>query len=296
MPNCFVLTKGLENISRPITAKGLANSHSGWKSLDDLEWDECSSSRHIVSCTTLPAFSAQIYLSGICSSTLDIAKKFNEENILKEWDSILALKQENGRGQLRREWDSPEGNIYAAVNLPVDGFFAKELGSLMIGYLLSSALKELGYNARIKWPNDILIDDSKICGILLEERAGTLVAGIGLNVHSSPPDSMLRSEWAVPAGSLCKKEQTLPILQVWQALVDSMHFCYNARVVHYTTAELVSSVEKQLAWLGREVCVHGSGLLNQSGRVMGISHDGGLRIHQSDGEKTLHSGSISLRS
>ena len=296
MNNCLLLSEGLDTVSQPITLNEFSSSHHGWAGITDLDWDECNLGKFIFNCASLPAYPSRIFLSGTCTSSLDIARKFNEERLLNEWDSILALKQKSGRGQLRREWDSPEGNIYGAINLPVAGFFSNELGSLAIGFLLSSALAELGYKARIKWPNDILIDDYKVGGILLEERAGALVAGIGLNVHSCPPPAKLRNEWAVPAGCLCKKEQTLPILQMWQTLVDSMHFCYNARVVHYTTAELISSVEKQLAWLGREVWIHGSDLKNQSGRVTGISQDGGLRILQKDGEKTLHSGSISLRS
>ena len=296
MHNCFVLNDPISDIATGITAEQFSATHSGWASLTDQKWSKGSCSSFAADCCHLPNFPARIYLCGECSSTLDIAKVFNEQQLLNEWDSILGLRQNSGRGQLRREWNSPEGNLYAAIRLPATGFFANELGSLVIGYLLTKALQQLGYNAHIKWPNDILIDNTKIGGILLEERAGVLVAGIGLNVHSSPPDTCLRSEWAVPANSLCKKGQCLPLLQVWQTLVDHIHFCYNAQVVRYTTAKLISSVEKQLAWLGREVWIHGSDLVNRSGRVMGISQQGGLSILQSDGEKTLYSGSISLRS
>lgn len=294
MHTCFILHDEIPDIVSGITPEKMVDSHSGWNSLEDQSWKKSCLGNLAMHSSDLPYFPANIYLCGACSSTLDVARVFNEKQLLGEWDSILGLRQQSGRGQLRRAWDSPEGNIYAAMRLPSTGFFANELGSLAIGFLLASALQQLNYNAQIKWPNDILVDDKKVGGILLEERAGILMAGIGLNVHSHPATELLRNEWAVPASSLCKKEQTLPILQMWQTLVDYMHFCYNARVVQYTTAKLISSVEKQLAWLGREVWIQGSDLINRSGRIMGISQDGGLRIRQSGGERIIHSGSISL--
>jgi len=294
MPNCFIINQPISDICSETTPTQIAASHVGWESLQDRTWHPALQNKISFWATDLTPFPAQLYLCGSCSSTLDLARFFNENQLLNEWDSILGQNQQSGRGQLRREWSSPEGNIYAALRLPSTGFFANELGSLVIGFLLAEALRELGFNARIKWPNDILVDDKKVGGILLEERAGKLMAGIGINVHSHPPAELLRNEWAVPAGCLCKKEQALPILQVWQTLVDYMHFCYNAQVVQYTTAKLISSVEKQLAWLGREVWIHGSDLINRSGRIMGISEDGGLRIRQTDGEKIIHTGSISL--
>lgn len=294
MHTCFVLHDQIPDIVSGTTPEQIAMTHAGWKSLESLPWDKSSRGNLAMHRSELPYFPADIHLCGICSSTLDVARVFNEKHLLEEWDSILCSRQQSGRGQLRREWASPEGNIYAAMRLPSTGFFANELGSLVIGFLLVGALQKLGHNAHIKWPNDILVDDKKVGGILLEERAGILMAGIGLNVHSHPPTELLRNEWAVSASCLCKKEQTLPILQMWQTLVDCMHFCYNAQVVQYTTAKLISSVEKQLAWLGREVWIHGSDLNNRSGRIMGISQDGGLRLRQSDGERIIYSGSISL--
>lgn len=295
MHTCFVLHDQLPDITLKTTPEELATAHAGWSTLADKEWSESCLDDLAVFRSELPHFSSDIHICGECSSTLDVARALTERNLLCEWDSILGLRQKSGRGQLRRAWNSPEGNIYAALRLPMTGFFANELGALVMGFLLADALQQLGYNARIKWPNDILVDSKKIGGILLEERGGVLTAGIGINLHSHPPQEDLRTEWAAPAGCLCKNEQTLPILQVWQTLVDHMHFCYNAQVVQYTTEKLISSVEKQLAWLGREVWIHGSDLVNRSGKLMGISQDGGLRIRQQDGEKVIHSGSISLR-
>ncbi|WP_051176884.1 biotin--[acetyl-CoA-carboxylase] ligase [Halodesulfovibrio aestuarii] len=294
MHTCFVLHNEIPDVVSGITPEEMANSHICWESLKKQSWEKSCFGNLSMHSSILPYFPANIYLCGECSSALDVARILHEKELLEEWDSVLALRQQSGRGQLRRAWDSPEGNIYAAMRLPSTGFFANELGSLVIGLLLASALQKLDYNAHIKWPNDILVDDKKIGGILLEERSGVLVAGIGLNVHSHPPTERLRNEWAVPADCLCKKEQPVPVLQLWQTLVDYMHFCYNSLVVQYTTAKLISSVEKQLAWLGRNVWIHGSDLINRSGRIMGISQDGGLRIRQKNGEKIIHSGSISL--
>jgi len=100
---------------------------------------------------------------------------------------VLAAEQESGRGQYGRSWQCPGG---AGVLMSVLLFPPAPLrrAPLLTAWAAVSVCeflqKTTGLEARIKWPNDILIWGQKVCGILIEQARGT-VAGIGLNVNQS---------------------------------------------------------------------------------------------------------------
>ncbi len=106
---------------------------------------------------------------------------------------IRAVQQTGGKGRLGRQWVSPVGNLYASLLL-VDAATqdrAPELG-FVAGVALASTLSRfLGPEARIKWPNDIVVGGAKLAGILLEAtqtRWGgfACVIGVGVNCASHP--------------------------------------------------------------------------------------------------------------
>ncbi|MFP4174510.1 MAG: biotin--[acetyl-CoA-carboxylase] ligase, partial [Halobacteriales archaeon] len=105
---------------------------------------------------------------------------------------VLADKQEGGRGRRRREWSSPSGGVWTSVVLRPD-FAPREasLVTLAASVAVTRAVESTGVDATIKWPNDILIDGDKLCGILVEmqadaERIAHAVVGIGLNANAAP--------------------------------------------------------------------------------------------------------------
>ena len=71
--------------------------------------------------------------------------------------------------------------------------FAGSAASTVTGAMLAATLGKLGFAVRLKWPNDLVVQDgdapAKVAGILLEERAGVLLAGIGINVAWAPRQS-----------------------------------------------------------------------------------------------------------
>lgn len=111
---------------------------------------------------------------------------------------VVANAQTEGRGRNGRVWSSPPGNLYASLLLidPAPPNRAAELG-FVAGVALIHALREILCDNRrlaIKWPNDILYDGAKLCGILLEsanlpDGRFACVAGIGVNCSSHPQDT-----------------------------------------------------------------------------------------------------------
>ena len=154
------------------------------------------------------ALPAPVWCYGRVGSVLDVAHAAPTD---APWTSLLAAEQSAGRGQLRRRWRSPRGNVYAAVRLPLSDGAALWRGSAaspLMGALLVTALRAAGFDVCLKWPNDLVAQPQaggevrKVGGILLEERGGTLWAGVGLNVRHAPDAALLRADHALPAGSL----------------------------------------------------------------------------------------------
>lgn len=235
---------------------------------------------------------------GSGDSSLDVARIFAEAGLLMPFASVLAVTQRSGRGQMRRQWLSPPGNIYAALLWPRGAGALGTMAPVVTGACVVEALGEQGLAARLKWPNDVLLDQRKVAGILLEERDDHLLAGIGLNLASAPDAALLRRDHAAPAGAL-SDFVTLPgVVTLWTELVKSVQTCYRLCVALSGSRELSRFLEHRLAWLGQEVLVRESASDGFRARIVGLVEDGGLRLRQIDSgpgqDLTLHSGSISL--
>ena len=115
---------------------------------------------------------------------------------LADGQIVLAKTQTAGRGRLKRVWLSQKGGLYFSLVVKPQNFKIDFLGSLTQAMALSvcKTLQELGAKAVLKWPNDILCENKKICGILSQAvfKEGTLagvVIGVGVNIAQSKIDS-----------------------------------------------------------------------------------------------------------
>ncbi len=281
---------------QPLVPEALAAAHPLWQK-DVQHWesgvDVDIGGAHAY-CVPPKTTCGPVFVSGETTSSLDIAHALHSARLLPEWGSVLAVSQRSGRGQMRRCWVSPAGNIYAALRLPAKAPFSDSLYSLVCGYIFVRALESLGFYARIKWPNDILLEQGKVAGILLEDRAGALFAGIGINVAQAPADSMLRDQAATPACTLAQQGLDIGLFSLWQQLVDHAFFCYYDEVLRFNADGLISRLEGYLAWVGRVVTVRGSDFGGCPGRLVGLSHDGALRVLLSGREQVFQSCSLSL--
>ena len=105
---------------------------------------------------------------------------------LPSFTAVLTLDQTAGRGRLDRSWVAPPGTALA-LSVLVRGALAHPLASwlpLLVGVTLAEALDEVAPGrVQVKWPNDLLLDDRKVCGILVEVApGGDAVVGSGLNL------------------------------------------------------------------------------------------------------------------
>jgi BirA family biotin operon repressor/biotin-[acetyl-CoA-carboxylase] ligase len=126
------------------------------------------------------------------SSTMDVAKEMARKGC-PGFTVVIAGRQSRGRGRLRRSWHSEDGGLYFTMvlrpTLPaVYGPRLNFLASLVLARVLRA---EYGLAAGLKWPNDILVDGRKLCGLLAEmetegEQVSFVNIGLGVNVNNRP--------------------------------------------------------------------------------------------------------------
>lgn len=236
---------------------------------------------------------------GTVSSALDVALRLSSARKLAEWDSVLVKKQTIGRGQLRRTWYSPEGNIYAALRMPSSPIFASQAAAPAMGCLLATAMGEIGLPVKIKWPNDIVYVDQgaplKIAGILLEERAGIVLAGLGINVRKAPEAELMRKERALDASCLEKVSPGLvhrydSLELLWQSLVKCIFSIYTTQKFLLNWQKLA---ENFLLWRHQTVVIRDSNH-EVRGMLKGLSPSGELLLVSNGINQLCHSGSLAL--
>lgn len=193
----------------------------------------------------------------------------------------VADRQTAGRGRLGRTWFSAPG---------LGLWFTVALEGLDEGLSCAAALAVRDALAprvplRIKWPNDLLCNGKKVCGILVEHRAGRTALGIGLNVHHQSAD--FPEELRAKAGSLQSEaggnwDRAAVLRDVLTALDRTIMLLREGRFaeVHRIWAEACGLVGRRIRSGGVE------------GRVVRIDTRGALVVEGSGMQQILHSGDI----
>jgi BirA family biotin operon repressor/biotin-[acetyl-CoA-carboxylase] ligase len=138
-----------------------------------------------------PSLEQSIHYFPEIGSTMDIARELATKGA-GEGTIVIAEVQAQGRGRLSREWLSPKGGIYFTLILrpKINPAYAPRI-NLMASVAVATTIRKLyGLKAELKWPNDVLIEGRKVCGILAEMDAETDVInfinlGIGINANTS---------------------------------------------------------------------------------------------------------------
>lgn len=206
---------------------------------------------------------------------------------------VVASQQSSGRGRLGREWSSPGGGAYfSAILRPAVP--AEEATSLPLAIALgvAAALEDRGVPARIKWPNDVLIDSEKVAGILLEmsteaERISWIVAGVGLNV--------VRPAYPFEgAAYLSDHLSSITPAEACAAVLDSVAETY-LRWSREGFAALRPEYSRLDALRGCMVAVTDAfGGLRAEGAAEGVDESGRLLVNQGDGTVAVSSGEATL--
>lgn len=210
---------------------------------------------------------------------------------------VVAERQTAGRGRRGRQWVSPFAeNIYYSLLLRIEGGMRQLEGlSLVVGLAVLSALRELGIaRAGLKWPNDVLVDNKKIAGILLElvgDPADVchVVLGVGINVNMQVAEQV-DQQWTsarLETGRLIDRNQLIA------SLGEKLRF-YLGWHQSSGFAAIQAEWEQNHLWQGRKVALV-AGVSQVEGIVLGIDQQGALRLQVDGVEKVFSGGELSLR-
>lgn len=227
-----------------------------------------------------------------CSSALDLAWKLQHWGVLQEWDAVIAVRQWAGRGQVRRPWSSLPGNLHVAWRQPNLPEVWNRLASLIPAWLIARVMSRLGLEIQVKWPNDLLWQGGKVGGVLLEQRAGECLVGLGLNLVAAPESGGMREEAPIPGVAL---DGRIAPVNCWNLLVSESITWYQNLLPRLRPEDFIRDLSTILAWKGRRVLLHEHGRENGlSAMVSGLSPDGGLVLSVDGATRIVFSGDIRL--
>ena len=241
--------------------------------------------------------SRYIYLAEV-DSTNAWAKTIAKEE--PDGTVVIANYQTAGKGRFGKTWDSTRAKgIWLSLILKPKASMAEAvLLTQMAGAAVCHALISLGFEARIKWPNDIVIGDKKICGILAElsgepEQLNYVVVGIGINVNQDledfPPD--LRDRAASLKMMTSDRVDRNRILAQVLSWLDH----YYSRFNNKSTAEIMGFCRENSATLDKSVKV----IYNDKiilGKAINLTDKGALIIEDTAGQvMEIISGEVSVR-
>ncbi len=197
--------------------------------------------------------------------------------------AVLASRQTRGRGRAGRAWESPGGGLYLSVVLrPTRTDAPWSLLPLALGEAAAEVLARHGHDVRVKWPNDLFIENDKVGGILVESRWGDapfIIAGIGLNLADTPVKgaTSLRAHGQVPDRRALARE-----------LAEG--FAMMANQVESGRVDALLDAIRARSWsLGQKV-----GWDAGQGIATNIEVDGALIVENDKGRHRIVAGDVSL--
>lgn len=206
---------------------------------------------------------------------------------------VVSKVQKVGRGRLGRRWGSPPGGLWMSLVLRPDvpARFAARI-TQAAAVAVAKALREFGVEARIKWPNDLLVRGRKVCGILAEAGAGRdssldfVILGVGLNANLGPEDLGVTDREAATLRSELGHDVNL--LELLEAILR----CLDAELERLEDFSAILEDWRRFdCTLGRQARVRRFGEVLE-GEAVDLSPEGALILETKDGMVELFEGEI----
>ena len=292
-----LLTTGRPDLVEALDPSTLSKASSGWAEAQTRcgPWSlETTPDGHQWHRAQGCSFEQQVIVCGPCTSSLDVAFWLCREQSINPWAAVLAISQSSGRGQYKRTWHSPAGNLYATWYWPTLPPPLANLLPLIVGLALAEGLEARGIELKIKWPNDLIVAGRKVGGILVEQRGGYGLVGIGINLAWAPDDSLLRLDGGMPATKLSDHSIEDDPLALWLNMADTARSVVERIVSRGDAAQVVREVESRLLGLGEEVLIRrpGGDEPDFHATLLGLQPDGAVRIIRGDQESAIYSADV----
>ncbi|MDR2399126.1 MAG: biotin--[acetyl-CoA-carboxylase] ligase [Endomicrobium sp.] len=267
------------------------SSHKGYVLINDKvlfnEYEiECNLKRSLKICKILKYYKE-------LASTQTSVKKLAERNF-DEGIIVIAEKQTNAYGRIKRMWNSNEGGLWFSILLkPL--IRPEELSkvSLILSIALNRTLKEYKVDSEIKWPNDVLVNGKKIAGILVEmsaqqDRIDWLVVGIGININNTLPKELKNISISLKE-VLEKETDRSAFLASFLINFENIYDDFQNKCFSFFADEY----NDKLAYKNKSITID-DGYNVVFGINLGIDKDGKLIVKTTNGVEKIISGTLRL--
>ncbi len=227
-------------------------------------------------------------------STNSIAKEMVRKGA-EEGAVVLAKVQTKGRGRKDRRWHSPEGGLWFSVTIypelqPDQAMLVTMTASIAITEGISSCCDIKAY---IKWPNDVLIDNQKVAGVLTElhadkEKLHHMVVGVGVNANNRLPAELRERATTLQR----KKGSEVDKEQLFSEILRSMDRWYGI-LIDGRYDEIRAHWLERSSIIGKNVRIHEHGS-KRTATVNGIDDKGRLLVDINGEQKVILTGDIEL--
>lgn len=219
----------------------------------------------------------------------------------KEGTIIIAREQSGGKGRFGRPWiSSKDKGLWMSIILkPSISLNKLPKFGLLVSAVVYKSLEDIGIKTGIKWPNDIILEDKKICGILIEidasmDKLNHIILGIGLNINQDLQD--FPEEIQSKAGSLkmfTNRQVNIDI--ILDRILNNFNKFYRPFVEKDDIEEALRINKDNSLLLGKEVYIINSKGEKRKGLALDINKQGELVVEFSEGIEKVLAGEVSVR-
>ncbi|WP_305513625.1 MULTISPECIES: biotin--[acetyl-CoA-carboxylase] ligase [unclassified Methanobrevibacter] len=228
-----------------------------------------------------------LYVFDEVKSTNTVAK-FLAMNNVENGSVVISEKQTDAKGRSGKTWESPLGGIWLSIILQPHVDYSKlPLITLATGVAVAKAMEKIGIkSAEIKWPNDIIINNKKVCGILTEavtqfNTIKNVIIGVGIdaNVDITGFPEDLKEGTTTIKEELGRKENENTLIRLFLEEFEKIAELFN----HEGFEEILKEWRKRSYTIGKIVEVREPFNKYYDGYVVGISKEGALIVEKIDG-------------
>lgn len=220
----------------------------------------------------------------IAGSTMSMAKKY------PPWSITVAEYQVYGKGRHGKTWIGSLGGLWVTYKMRVQAHLAQFL-PIAVPVLLSRILREqFKINALIKWPNDIVVNDKKLAGILVEaETSGSDIIGyigLGININNDPPLETAITLKEI-AGTLVPRNRLFSKLTGWISRMEKL--VEKPELLRLEYLEKLSTLGRRVRVVTKDAEIVGNASsISELGELIVETGSGSVKISSSEALKIIH--------
>lgn len=207
---------------------------------------------------------------------INSTQNYLKEQLKNGYNNIVvkADTQFLGHGRNGRQWVSPLGGLWFSF----DTEFCSDMITLIVGVAVREACEEtFGCKLMLKWPNDLLLNDKKVAGIICEKINDRVVVGVGINTNIKKIEVENSISFLEVTGNYIDNEELMK-----EVIQKYYYFCKDINKV-------IDEFRKNMAFVGEEKYISN---INKKAKIIGISDNGHLIIEDDGNTKEVFVGEI----